>query len=194
LHSTASQAPVARYILAALSVILLLPNRHYRLTLAQQVATPAFFEASTLKSYVKPGDRLLIFPYSVQGTSMLWQARSNMYFEMVGGYLSSYIPADYRQWPVVEMMLRNEPAPCFATELKPFLEHYQVKGIVVAPESETKWRAALAPLGIEPKEVGGVLFYAVSLSTSMPTLRVRSMRCSQSGARKEISQGSTLSS
>jgi hypothetical protein len=164
--SDRSIAMTVRIALAALSVILLLPNRHYRLTLPQQVDTPAFFEASTLKSYVKPGDRLLIFPYSIQGTSMLWQAQTNMYFDMVGGYLSSYIPVDYQQWPVVDMMLRDEPAPAFATELKPFLEHYQVKGIVVTPESETKWRPALAPLGIEPKEVGGVLFYAVSLGDS----------------------------
>jgi hypothetical protein len=63
-------------------------------------------------------------------------------------------------------MLRNEPAPAFATELKPFLAHYQFKGIVVTPESKTKWQPALAPLGIEPREVGGVLFYAVSLATS----------------------------
>ena len=97
---------------------------------------------------------------------MLWQAQTNMYFDMVGGYLSSYVPVDYQQWPVVQMMLRDEPGPGLATELKPFLEHYQVKGIVVAPESETKWRPALAPLGIEPKEVGGVLFYTVSLATS----------------------------
>lgn len=164
--SDRSIAMTVRIALAALSIILLLPNRHYRLTLPQQVDTPAFFEASTLKTYLKPGDRLLIFPYSIQGNSMLWQAQTNMYFDMVGGYLSSYIPADYQQWPVVDMMLRDEPAPAFATELKPFLDHYRVNGVVVTRESEAKWRSALAPLGIEPKEVDGVLFYAVSALSS----------------------------
>jgi hypothetical protein len=164
--SDKSIARTVRISLAALSVILLLPNRHYRLTLPQQVDNPAFFETTTLKTYVKPGDRLLIFPYSIQGTSMLWQAQTNMYFDMVGGYLSSYVPVDYQQWPVVQTMLRDEPGPGLATELKPFLEYYRVEGLVVTRESETKWRPALAPLGIEPKEVGGVLFYAVSLATS----------------------------
>ena len=159
-------AVMVRISLAALSVILLLPNRHYRLTLSQQVDTPAFFETSTLKTYVKPGDRLLIFPYGIQGTSMLWQAQTNMYFDMVGGYTSTYVPVDYRQWPVVEMMLRDEPQPHSADELKRFLVYYQVKGIVVARESQAKWRGPLASLGIEPKEVGGVLFYAVSLVSS----------------------------
>jgi len=67
------------------------------------------------------------------------------------------------------MIRSGQPAPTFATGLKPFLEHYLVKGIVVTPESETKWRPALAPLGIEPKEVGGVLFYAVSIASSSAT-------------------------
>jgi hypothetical protein len=164
--SDPSISMTVRISLAALSFVLLLPNRHYRLTLPQQVDTPAFFESSTLKTHVKPGDRLLIFPYSIQGTSMLWQAQTNMYFDMVGGYISTYVPVDYRQWPVVEMMIRDEPDAGFATQLKPFLEYYRVNGVVVTRESKAKWQAALAPLGIEPREVGGVLFYALSTVSS----------------------------
>src|ERR1700682_1581163 len=90
--SDPSISMTVRLALASLSVILLLPNRHYRLTLPQQVDTPAFFETSTLKTYVKPGDRLLIFPYSIQGTSMLWQAQTNMYFDMGGGSNRNLFP------------------------------------------------------------------------------------------------------
>jgi len=151
-----------RISIAVLALLFLVPNRHYRLTARQPVDTPAFFAAPTLETYVKPGDALLIFPYSVQGTSMLWQAQTNLYFNMVGGYLSTYVPDDYRRWPVVAMMLQDQPQPDFAAELKPFLEHYQVKGIVVTRESQTKWREPLAPLGIAPIDVGEVLFYPVS--------------------------------
>jgi hypothetical protein len=165
-----SDTTIARSVRISLtffSVLLLLPNRHYRLTVPQHVDTPAFFETSTIKTYVRPGDALLIFPYSIQGTTMLWQAQTNMYFNMVGGYISTYVPIDYRHWPVVTMMLHDEPQPHFASELKRFLEYYQVKGIVVADESATKWHDPLALLGIEPREVGGVLFYSVSpLSSS----------------------------
>jgi hypothetical protein len=161
-----------RISLAVLAVLFLIPNRHYRLTVPQQVDTPGFFEPSIIKTYVKPGDALLIFPYSVQGTSMLWQAQTNMYFNMVGGYLSTYVPIDYRQWPAVTMMLHDQPQPGFAAELKPFLEHYQVKGIVVTAESRAKWREPLANLGIAPIDVGEVLFYPVtdgSSSAEAPT-------------------------
>ncbi len=152
-----------RVALALLSVLLLLPNRHYLLTVPQEVDTPAFFDTSLLEAYVRPGDTLLIFPFSIQGTSLLWQAQTNLYFNMIGGYVSTWVPGEFRQ-PVVEMMLRDTPDPDFANQLKPFLKHYRVKGIVVAPEAQPKWRGPISELGIEPKEVGGVLFYQLSPS------------------------------
>jgi hypothetical protein len=150
-----------RISLAVLSILLAVPNRHYRLTVPQPVDTPTFFERPILEGYLKPNDTLLIFPFSIQGTSMLWQATSKMYFEMVGGYISTYVPPDYRRWPVVKMMLQDEPGPEFATQLKPFLANYHVAGIVISPEAEPKWRGPIDGLGIEPKHIGGVLFYSI---------------------------------
>jgi len=151
-----------RIMLGFLAVLLLLPNRHYVLHVPQQVDTPAFFAASTLETYVKPGDTLLILPFSIQGTTILWQAQTNMYFKMVGGYISSYVPQDYRQWAAAKRMLGNEPGLDFASQLKPFLSFYHVKGIVLAPEAQAKWRGPIAELGIAAKDVGGVLFYPVA--------------------------------
>ena len=150
-----------RTALAGLSVLLLLPSRHYIRTLPQQVDTPDFFNASILDAHVKRGDTLLILPFSIQGTSLLWQAQTDMYFNMVGGYVSTYVPEDFRRWPVVAMMLGDEPGPDLVNQLKPFLAHYQVKGIVLAPEAQPKWRGPISELGVDQEEVGGVLFYPI---------------------------------
>jgi hypothetical protein len=114
-----------------------------------------------LETYVKPSQTLLIFPFGAKGTSMLWQASTDMYFRMVGGYISSYVPADYRRWAVVDMMLLDEPGPDFTDQLIPFLAYYHVDGIVIAPKAQLKWREPIERLGIVPTEVGGVLFYPI---------------------------------
>ncbi len=163
--SDAGIPKLIRIALGLLAVVLLLPNRHYRLTVPHKDDTPAFFDAAILQKQIARDDTLLIFPFSIQGTSLLWQARTDMYFKMVGGYVSTYVPPDYRPWPVVEMMLDNQPAGDFAQQLRPFLTHYQVKGIVVAPEAQAQWSGPIGELGIEPRQVGGVLFYSITSSS-----------------------------
>lgn len=150
-----------RVSLAALSIILLLPGRHYFTDIPHRVDTPSFFSREILETYVKPSQTLLIFPFGAKGTSMLWQASTDMYFRMVGGYISSYVPADYRRWAVVDMMLLDEPGPDFTDQLIPFLAYYHVDGIVIAPKAQLKWREPIERLGIVPTEVGGVLFYPI---------------------------------
>lgn len=59
------------------------------------------------------------------------------------------------------MMLADQPGPDFAAQLKPFLSTYNVKGIVIAPESQARWREAVDAMGIKPENVGDVLYYRV---------------------------------
>ncbi len=93
-----------RIALGLLAVVLSLPNRHYLLTVPHKDDTPAFFNATILQSQIARDDTLLIFPFSIQEILKLTVARTEMYFRMVGGYVSTYVPLDYRPWPVVEMM------------------------------------------------------------------------------------------
>lgn len=169
-----------RMILALLAIVLMLPNRHYILTVPQKVDTPAFFASPTLEARVEPHDTLLIFPFSIQGTSMLWQAQSDFYFDMVGGYISTYVPPDFRRWEVVAMMLKDEPETGFADQLKPFLSHYNIKGIVVAPEAQAKWRGPLDETGLKAETLGDVLFYRVQPSLGWSGVRDRSLASGQS--------------
>ncbi len=150
-----------RVTLAVLAIILMLPNHRYITTVPQKVDTPAFFNDSTLRTHVAPGDTLLIFPFSIQGTSMIWQAQAQFYFKTIGGYISTWVPLEFQQSPVISMMLADQPGPDFAAQLKPFLSTYNVKGIVIAPESQARWREAVDAMGIKPENVGDVLYYRV---------------------------------
>ncbi len=153
---------ILRVTLGLSAIILALPNLHYIRTTTEKVDTPAFFEVPvTLSSHVNPNDTLLILPFSIQGTSMLWQAQTDFYFRMVGGYIGTYVPPDFRKWAVVPMMLRDEPEPGFAEQLRPFLLHYNIKAIIIAPEAQAKWRGPVEALGIKAEESGDVLFYRV---------------------------------
>lgn len=126
-------------------------------------ATPEFFSAGLYRDYLKPGENVLVIPYGRNGNSMLWQARTNMYFRMPGGYLN-LIPPEFRRWPIVNTLFTSTPVPDAGAQLKAFLDSNGVGAVVVADGSEPLWRTLLSSLAIELRHVGGVTVYRIARS------------------------------
>lgn len=149
---------------------------------------PAFFAGGMYKQYLSPGDRVIILPYSINGDSMLWQAQSNMYFDMVQGWTGFPLaPAQFEDWPIVQVMIDNIDLPEPGPQLKAFVANYDVRAIIMADDCACTWqyhpndlaigawtRASvsshdrqlwngwLSTLGIEPTRVGNILFYKIN--------------------------------
>jgi hypothetical protein len=90
---------------------------------------------------------------------MVWQAESGMYFKMAGGYISGVTPPEYLRWFSVKQLSSGKPTR-LAPDIVSFLVTHNVYAIVVASQL-SDWRSALSSLGVEPLEVGNVLFYRV---------------------------------
>ena len=159
---TLSSSEIPRFVrvtISCLSVLFMLPNLHYFRLAVTKVDTPDFFSKGTFKQYFAENDTLLIFPFGSHGNSMLWQAQTNMYFRMAGGYIGPQKPKEYRRWPVVTALQEDRKDPSISAQLRPFLISHDAKGIVVARPDREKWRAVLVKLGVEPIQVDDVLVY-----------------------------------
>jgi hypothetical protein len=157
---TKAQHLTTKWILAILGTLLLIPNpgRGWSTTLK----IPPFFSDGTYRRYLTSGETIVALPYAYQGNSMLWQALSQMYFSMAGGWVN-VPPSEFTRWPIVGKFFdfaNQVTAP--EMQLKAFLGAHGVTTIVLTPGIGRPWRPLLSRLDSTSTAVGGVELYHVS--------------------------------
>jgi hypothetical protein len=130
-------------------------------------ADPAFFTTEAYRDHLTRDETTLVIPYGWNGNSMLWQAETNMYFRMAGGYLSSEVPVDYWRDPVVQALLAPPGSQVvtparYRLPLRDFLVRRRVGAVILAGDGSGAWRPVLESLGLRPRRVDGVIVYDVS--------------------------------
>ncbi len=151
-----------RWPLALLAVVLLFPNANAGY-FDQKLPDPTFFSTNLYRQYLHRDEVVLPIPYAVVGHSMLWQARTSMYFRMASG--GFYVPPNYGSNLFVQQALGLTPGlnPTVAA-LRSFLAQHHVGAIVVEADQPGVWPSVIGKLGLSPVTVGGVLLYQVPAS------------------------------
>ena len=148
----------AKWAAAALSIVFLLPSigsDHWH----ARPPNPPFFTTHEYRSVLRRGDAVLVLPFAYTGFSMLWQAETDFWFRMAGGYLWRVPTPDYATDPLWPSLIgQAQPNPAV---LRSFLARRHVRAVIIGPGAPTQWRGALAALGLKPQSLGGVLFYRV---------------------------------
>jgi hypothetical protein len=141
-----------KYATSALIVLFLLPNpssEHW----ARRSEAPEFFTTGLFKDYLARNEVLVVLPS--QG-SMLWQAETDMYYRMAGGYVSVSAPDAFLAWPITSYLLQGEVVPDAADQLKVFLATHDVGAILVTDEVWNSWKALMSAVGASIQHAGGV--------------------------------------
>ncbi len=154
---------IAKYMLLVTSLIFLIPNTPNG-QFVDTASTPAFFSQDIYKQYLAREDTVVIIPYGDQGESMLWQAETNMYFRMAGGYVGS-TPQSFSDLPIVNTFYTGNLIPDYEKQLKEFTSTHDVKAIIVADSSPETFYQLFSSLGVEPQHVGGVTLFLVPQNT-----------------------------
>ncbi len=147
---------VGKWALAVASIAFILPNTGAGLWSGWS-SNPRFFTTHEYRSAIKRGETVLILPFGQLGESMLWQADTDMWFRLAGGYINPNYPADYQADPIWSALIGNaRPDP---ESLRSFLDHRHVGAVIVDPEMPQQWPKELAALGLKRRTLGGVWFY-----------------------------------
>jgi hypothetical protein len=155
-----------KWALAALAVLMLVPNVSADFWDGRPT-NPAFFSSDLYKRHLKSDEVVLVLPYGRTGNSMLWQAETNMYFRMPGGYVSPEYPLDYRSDPFLGELLSGQVGDSSVAGLRDFLGRRNVTAVVVESGSAGPWPLLLGGLGLKPVRTGGVLLYRVPQRLSL---------------------------
>lgn len=155
---------------AVLAFLFMLPNLSTRWW-NTSLDTPTFFSSGLYRKYLARGENALVVPFGWSGNSMLWQAQTDMYFRMAGGW-SGPPPYESERWPVVVALSNGTYLPEPGLQLKAFLAAHQVNVVLIDLNAKNSLRAeqrqeyltVLAALGPPPTVVGGVAIYRLTLA------------------------------
>lgn len=142
--------------------------------------TPAFFSSNLYRHYIAPRENVLILPYGIRGNSMLWQAATGMYFNMVGGYSGPLLPG-YKDWLIVNAFMSPSYVPDAGAQLKAFMASHGVSMIAVVDDdvSAKAWHALAASCCVATTDVGGVTLYRATPATLAPYASVTALQMEQ---------------
>ena len=155
------------------------PLRPFSPLAASSNSVPAFFSSGVYRKYLSPGETVVTLPYWMLGNGMAWQAQSDMYFRMAGGWTGPP-PAEFDGWPIVKALATDTLVPEAEVQLKAFLANHGVTAVIAEgetkpplggatkpPEGGTKaiFRPLLASLDAAPVVTGGVTLYRIRPET-----------------------------
>jgi hypothetical protein len=112
-------------VLAILPIVPVLSAQYW----IQPTDTPAFFAQGLYRKYLKPGEIVVALPYGWRGNTMLWQAGTNMYFRMAGGYIGPP-PFEYQRWPIVVALFQSAYLPDSSAQFMAFLADHQATTVI----------------------------------------------------------------
>jgi hypothetical protein len=128
-------------------------------------AVPAFFSDGTYRHYLKPGE--IIAVVSRRGNAgMLFQAETDFYFRIAGGFINASLSQVNALPPPVEAM--NDLTPANVMNFKSYILASGVGAIIVERAWSEKWMYNFGRIGMKPVTVGGVTIYDTS-SVKLPT-------------------------
>ena len=149
----------ARWGLALLAVVTLLPNVLGSTVWRIDVHDPPFFASGAYRRVLSPSDRVLVLPAA--GENMRWQADSKFRFRMVGGGWAA-VPPGYARQPIWWKLALGTATPADAGALRRFVDDRGATAIVLDPTHPTlprTYRTLVDRLGVRPRAIGGVLVY-----------------------------------
>lgn len=198
-----------RWALGLAIVPFMLPNlsASYWATPAE---IPAFFASGLYRQNLSPGETVMVLPYGYLGEGMLWQATTDMYYRMAGGYLSAAppVPREDRSWPIVAGLFKDSGVPEAGDQLKAYMASHNVSAVIVGPRSFylisriadqptiatlLRWptidreriatQKLLASLDTQPLDIGGITLYRVGPQTLAPYRQLTALDMQRRAAR-----------
>jgi hypothetical protein len=152
-----------RWMVAAVAVLSVLPA-----PVPAADATLPFFNQRIYRTRLSPNETVMYLPFAYNGEAMKWQAQTDFYFRVAGGYLS-VIPREYAAWPIVPALLAEEPyIPGYTDQFLAFLAAHRVTAVIVPERDYAGYAKLCATLAATPERVGGVVVFRLKPATLAP--------------------------
>jgi hypothetical protein len=128
---------------------------------------PTFIRAGQYRRQLAPGETVVVVS-TVGNAGMLWQARSDFYMRIAGGYINEGINRRTDLPPQVAALAHATPARVAAFEAYVKADH--VGAILVDRSDKPDWVGIFGKVGLVGRTSGGVVVYATDSCRTCRTL------------------------
>ena len=159
--ATSTARRLTKCVAAAVILASIAPNPHASFWVSR-LDIPAFFTDRTYANELEPREIVLPLPFPHTGKSMYWQAQSDMYFRMAGGW-TRFLPFEFGRMPVVNYFYGGIDLPEAADQLKAYIARFGVRAVIADPKEANFpiWQRTLASLGVAALNENGVWIYKI---------------------------------
>jgi hypothetical protein len=158
LWTAAARPGVLRWLLPALTVLLLVPNPGAGVW-ATTYSVPALFTSKQYRPCLATSGNVLPQPVGMGGQAMLWQAASDFRFRMAGGRLQTSPPSSFQHPPgIAQIAVGYPPAANQSQLLRQYAKAKNVTLAIVDKRWASTWSPALDRIA-SAHELGGALVY-----------------------------------
>jgi hypothetical protein len=160
-----SRRPWLRWLLAVLAVGAVVANVPV-LDTRHGPGLPPFITSGEYKHYLRSGATVVIISAQTSNAGLLWQADTDFYMRLAGGYLNqaggntAAVPR-----PVADLMATPQTQADIAQFLS-FMRSSGVSAILVQAGASPRWRIVLGRLHMRSLTVGGVTIYRAASAQS----------------------------
>lgn len=149
----------ARWLLALLAIAAIAANMP-KLELQTGPGLPAFVTTGEYRHYLAPGDTVVVI--SRRGNAgLLWQAETDFYLRLAGGYLNRAIDGSELPAQVADLA-RGHLTDGHIREFRTFMKRARVAAILVEAGRAGRWPVILSELNLRGETTGGVILYRTS--------------------------------
>jgi hypothetical protein len=118
--------------------------------------------AATVRNCIGRGETVIAYPFGAAGDSMLWQAHTDFWFRLAGGYMRPDVPASVTRFRAVHPQLDTTTT---ARDVYGYARATGARIVIVDLRHPAPWRSVL---GRHAASVGNVLVYRVPGTNRLP--------------------------
>jgi hypothetical protein len=150
--------PWARWLVAVVALAAVAANTP-TLNVQSRTSVPAFISSGEYRQYLTPGETVVVVSGAHNG-GMLWQAQTDFYPRLAGGFVNTAITRGSDLPPPVADLAQGGLTPQTVQRFRLFVRHAKVVAILVEPTGRAKrWPGILGHIGLRGHATGGVIVY-----------------------------------
>jgi hypothetical protein len=155
--ATPSKRPWLRWSLGAL-VILAIAQDAPLITATPHTTVPPFITAGTYRKHLKPGE-IVVVVSKVGNAGMLWQADTDFYTRLAGGYINQSITHGSDLPKPVQNLAHATPQD--VANFQSYVRQDKIGAILVDGNHEPQWVGIFWKMGLQGRRIGNVLVYTI---------------------------------
>jgi hypothetical protein len=155
LAGPARRIPWARWSLAML-VIVFIALDTIPLKISTHTTVPEFISSGQYRRQLSPGE-IVVVVSEVGNAGMLWQAQSDFYMRVAGGYINEAITRRSDLPDQVQDL--SSATPAIVARFEQFVRADHVGAILIDARYEPKWVGVFRRMGLNGHRIGNVIVY-----------------------------------